>query len=140
MSELSRELQRRQKNQEQFSALLEGYNDLMSAHQKQQATVIAQLREYTEEFESLSIAESEVRSELSSLKTEVAELSAVISELEQTHVSHTDQQLKIFSLMMEKNKAFEENVGKFKVVLVAALGVGLVWFITLGVMISVKVG
>lgn len=140
MSELARELQRRQKNQEQFSALLEGYNDLMSAHQKQQAKVIVQLREYTEEFERLSTAESEVRSELSSLKTGVAGLGAVISKLEQTHVSHTDQQLKIYSLMVEKNKTFEENLEKLKVGLVAALGVGLIWFITLGVMISVKVG
>ncbi len=140
MSVLDRELQRRQRNQEQFSALLEGYNDLMSSHQKQQEIVISQLQEYAEGFERLSTAEIEVRSELSSVEAELADLRNVILEVKQTYVDHSFQQLKIYSLMEKQNEVFAENVEKLKVKLSAALGVGLIWFITLGVMINAKIG
>ena len=140
MSVLDRELQRRQRNQEQFSALLEGYNDLMSSHQKQQAVVISQLQEYAEGFERLSTAEIEVRSELSSVEAELADLRNVILQLKQTCVDHSFQQLKIYSLMERQNEVFAENAEKLKVKLSAALGVGLIWFITLGVMINAKIG
>jgi len=61
VSELARELQRRQKNQEQFAALLDGYNELMASHQRQQSEIFAQVKEYTDEFERLSTGEREVR-------------------------------------------------------------------------------
>jgi len=140
VSELARELQRRQKNQEQFAALLEGYNELMSSHQRQQSEVLAQLKEYTNEFERLSNGESAVRGGLVSVETEVVKMSGVVSKLERTHIVHTEQQSTIYSLMVQQNKVFEENIAKLKVLLLTAGGVGFIWFIAFGIMISFTVG
>ena len=88
----------------------------------------------------MSTAEIEVRSELSSVEAELADLRNIILEVKQTYVDHSFQQLKIYSLMEKQNEVFAENVEKLKVKLSAALGVGLIWFITLGVMINAKIG
>ncbi len=136
MSELAKELQRRQKNKEQFSALLEGYNALMAAHQEQQASISNRLQEFTEEFERLSNSEAQTSEQLDLLKEAAETLSLAIGKLERAHASHTERQAEIFALMESTHQNFEASVQRLKVMLTAALGVGFIWFVTLGVLIS----
>lgn len=137
MSELAKELQRRQKNKEQFSALLEGYNALMAAHQEQQASISNRLKEFTEEFERLSNSEAQASEQLGLLTKAAETLSTAIGKLEREHASHIQRQAEIFALMESTHKNFEASVHRLKVMLIAALGVGFIWFVTLGVFISV---
>lgn len=140
MSELARELQRRQKNQEQFAALLDGYNDLMASHQRQQSEILAQVKEYTDEFERLSTGEREVRLKLEAAEARLAESCLIISKLQDSHNLHTKKQTEIYLLMSHQNRLFKNNIANLKVLLLAAGGVGFIWFITLGVMVSLTVG